>query len=283
MRQVNNLLNVLNDSLSVLLVDNSLWSWVDTNKAWSSESVELSLNKLIRLITGFSGAESFDLVAILLNSFSFFHQFFDVLLVFFGVSTGIDRFKERVLLVGNVSDDSLLGSDELLDYSYLVDKNLNLLLENINLLDVFSLLGYISSLLDDMNEVNNLSSDDSDSLDVSLDDSLLLDDNSLDLVDLGSFFLIEECNLSLLDDVDLSVNLLDGLSDINDLLGQTLKNNSVFLDLLDNNSLLGWLSNQSSSESSNSSSDDNSLSNQFVDSNIKFLNDLSEFDDLFLD
>lgn len=280
--QMYNLLDVSDNSLLVLLVNNSLWRRMETSEVWSSESVQLGLDESVWLVTGFSFVESGNLFTFIVDLLTFADQVLDLSLVFDGMSTGIDWLEKLMLLVSDTMDDSLLLSDVLLDNSDLLNKNSNLLLENINSLDISGLLSDVGSLADKMSDVGDLSSNVSDLLNILLNNNSLLDDGLVDLGDLGSFLLGEDRDWLSSDDSNLMVNLSNSSSDINNLLGNSLQNLSVLLDLLDKNNSLSWLSDDLSSDSSDCSSDDNSLGDKFVNSNSEGLDDLSEFDNLLL-
>jgi len=281
--QMNNLLDLLENNLLVSLVDNSLWSWMETGEIRSSIRVQSLLDESVWLIAGFSGIESGDLFAFSVDLISFRNKIFNLMLVFSGVTTGVDWLEERVLQIGNVVDNLSLLDDELSNDLDLVNKNMNLLFENINLLDIDSLFGNVNSLLNQGMEVNDSSLVDMNLSNKLLDDSSLLNDDLLNLGDLDGFLLRVDRNCSSLDDNNLMVNLSDGVSNLDDLLSQFLDNKGVLVDLLDKNNSLGWLSNNLSTDSSDSSSDDNSLGNKFLNSDCQFLNNLSEFNNLNLD
>lgn len=185
--------------------------------------------------------------------------------------------------VSDLSDDLSLFSDENSDSLDLLGDDNDLLLQDSNLFDVFILLGDVSGLVDDNSDLSDLSSDLSDVVDVFLDDNKFLSNDNSDLLDLDLLFIGVDADVSLLDNVDLLSDIDDSDSDLVDLDSQSLQDRSVFLNLLDEFLLLFWDSDDLSLDSSDSSLDDNSLGNEFVNSDGELVDDRSELDEFFLD
>lgn len=285
--QFNDLLNRLNNSLLEFLDLSNFLLWMETRQSWSSEKGQLSLDETERSVARFKGflgrgGRTVHSVTDMLDGGGLFHDFVDLSLFFFRMSTSEDWFHNLISLDSDVMKFSGLLLDDLSDDSDSLNKFLNSLLENGNLLDSGLFDGRSWSLSNNSLEMSDLSSDNSDLLNNLSDDSLLGNNNLLDGLDGLLLGWSKDGDWLSSDDVDLLLDLSDGLSDVDNLGGQILDNLSVLDDLLLDNRLLGWLSLSLSDKSLDSSLDDNSLGNKFVDSGGQFLDNLSEFNNLLL-
>ena len=265
--------------VSDLLLDRG---WVHASQTWGGESSEVSGDHLAGFpAIGSSGGHS---IASGVARLSLSGEFGDLLGFLSVVSTGEDWLQDSVSLGSDGTEGVLLNVDGLSNNSDLMGQLLDGSSQDGDLLSNGSSSGGVGlwNGLQAINKWGDLVSDDSDSLDDVSDHGGLLSDDLLDVGDSSLLGWGEDGDWSSSDHNNLVVDLSDGLSDVSDLLGDVSDNGGVVSDLLGEGRSSGWLSLDSSHESSDSSSDDSSLSGQLVNSDVELSNNLSESNDLLL-